>query len=183
MGHWLHGLGQDDPYESGLAHKPLVLRPFVDPMWFISCFVSPCFRPGFRTLAGGNENRVPLTPFSGVYKQCKSSLHASGRTLLAGEQVRRELGTVLGGIGRKDLRLWGCDLLHPASPERSNSRPLKFWSLRSREGAEIRHMLLLNANRKPCMGSPMALSYLTLSDLERANFRSLVFRSLLEESS
>ena len=40
-------------------------------------------------------------------------------------------------------------------------------------------MLLLNINRTAYMGSPMTLSHLTLSDLERSNSRSLRFRSLV----
>ena len=40
-------------------------------------------------------------------------------------------------------------------------------------------MLLLNSNRKPYMGSPMTLSYLTLSDLEKSKSRSLRFQSLI----
>ena len=32
----------------------------------------------------------------------------------------------------------------------------------SRTGAELGHMLLLNINKKPHMGSPMTLSHLTL---------------------
>ena len=52
--------------------------------------------------------------------------------------------------------------------ERSNSRSLKFWSLISRKGAELGHMLLLNFNRKACILSPKTLSHLTLSDLERS---------------
>ncbi len=40
-------------------------------------------------------------------------------------------------------------------------------------------MLLLNINRKPYMGSPVTLSHLTLSDLERSNSRSLRFQSLI----
>ncbi len=38
-------------------------------------------------------------------------------------------------------------------------------------------MLLLNINRKGYMGSPMTLSNLTLSDLERSNLMSLRFRT------
>ncbi len=40
-------------------------------------------------------------------------------------------------------------------------------------------MLLLNVNMKPHIGSPMALSNLTLSDLERSNTKSPRFRSLI----
>ncbi len=43
-------------------------------------------------------------------------------------------------------------------------------------------MLLVNINRKPYMGSPMAPSYLTLIDLEtceRSKSRSLRFLSLI----
>ena len=40
-------------------------------------------------------------------------------------------------------------------------------------------MLLLNTNRKPYMGSPMTLSYLTLSDLERSKSRSVRYQSLI----
>ncbi len=40
-------------------------------------------------------------------------------------------------------------------------------------------MLLLNINRKPYMGSPVALSHLTLSDLERSISRSLRYHQRL----
>ena len=40
-------------------------------------------------------------------------------------------------------------------------------------------MFLLNINRKPCMGSPMAPSHVTLRDLERSESRSLRFQSLV----
>ncbi len=61
--------------------------------------------------------------------------------------------------------------------ERSKSRSMRFRSLThaSRKGAELGHMLLLNINRKGYMGSPMTLSHLTLSDLEKSNSRSLRF--------
>ncbi len=36
-------------------------------------------------------------------------------------------------------------------------------------------MLLLNINKKPYMGSPIAASHLTLNDLERSNSKSLRF--------
>ncbi len=36
----------------------------------------------------------------------------------------------------------------------------------SRKESDLGHMLVLNINRKPYMGSPMAISHLTLSDLE-----------------
>ncbi len=35
------------------------------------------------------------------------------------------------------------------------------------KGAVLDHMLLLNTNRKPYMGNPMAPSDLTLNDLDR----------------
>ncbi len=38
----------------------------------------------------------------------------------------------------------------------------------SRKEAELDHMLLLNINRKAYMGSPMTLSHLTLTDVERS---------------
>ncbi len=63
--------------------------------------------------------------------------------------------------------------------ERSISRSLRFKTLISRKGPELGHMLLLNINRKPYMGSPVTLSHLTLGDLERSNSRSLRFRSLI----
>ena len=63
--------------------------------------------------------------------------------------------------------------------ERSKSRSLRFWSLTSCKGAELRHMLLLNINRTAYMGSPMTLSYLTLSDIERSNSRSLRYQRLI----
>ena len=40
-------------------------------------------------------------------------------------------------------------------------------------------MLLLNINKKPDMGSPMALFHVTLCDLERLKSRSLRFQSLI----
>ncbi len=52
-------------------------------------------------------------------------------------------------------------------------------SLISCKGAELRHMLLLNIDRKAYMGSQMTLSHLTLSDIERSNSRSLRFWSLI----
>ncbi len=54
--------------------------------------------------------------------------------------------------------------------ERSKSRSLKFRGLIhvSRKGAELGHVLLLNTNREPYMGSPMAPLHLTLSDLEKS---------------
>ncbi len=51
--------------------------------------------------------------------------------------------------------------------ERSKSRSLRFRSLISRKRAQLGPMLLLNINRKPYMGSPMALSSLTLGVFER----------------
>ncbi len=59
--------------------------------------------------------------------------------------------------------------------ERSLSRSFKFRSLIPRKGAQLGPMLLLNSNRKSCIGSSMALSNLTLSDLERSKSRSLRF--------
>ncbi len=61
--------------------------------------------------------------------------------------------------------------------ERSNSRSLRFRSLIhvSCKGAELGHMLLLNINSKAYKESPMTLSHLTLSDLERSKSRSLKF--------
>ncbi len=55
--------------------------------------------------------------------------------------------------------------------ERSLSRSLRFQRLISRKAAELGHMLLLNTNRKSYVGSPIPLSHLTLSDLERAKLR------------
>ncbi len=55
--------------------------------------------------------------------------------------------------------------------ERSMSRPLKFWKLISRKGAELGHMLLLNINRKPHMGSPMTLSHLALREHWKVNIK------------
>ncbi len=62
--------------------------------------------------------------------------------------------------------------------ERSKSRSPRFRSLISRKGAELGPMLLLNINRKPYMGRPMAPSHLTLSDLERSKSRSPNFETL-----
>ncbi len=52
--------------------------------------------------------------------------------------------------------------------ERSNSRSPKFEALHciARKGAELGPMLLLDINRKSYMGSQIALSHLTLSDLK-----------------
>ncbi len=55
----------------------------------------------------------------------------------------------------------------------------RFWRLIPRKGAELRHMLLLNITIKPCMGSPVTLSHVTFSDLERSESRSLRFRSII----
>ena len=63
--------------------------------------------------------------------------------------------------------------------ETSKSRSFRFRSLMSCKGAELGHMLLLNINRKPCMGSPMTPSHLTLSDLEKSKSRSLIFRRII----
>ncbi len=41
----------------------------------------------------------------------------------------------------------------------------------SRKAAQLGPMLLLNINRKPYMKNPIALSHLTLSDLERSKSR------------
>ncbi len=59
--------------------------------------------------------------------------------------------------------------------ERSRPRSLRFQSLISRKGAELDPMLVLTINRKPYMASPMALSNLTLTDLEGSKSRSLRF--------
>ena len=61
----------------------------------------------------------------------------------------------------------------------SDLERLKSRCLISCKGPELVHMLLLNINRKPYMGSPMTLSDLTLSDLERSKSRSLRFGSLI----
>ncbi len=49
----------------------------------------------------------------------------------------------------------------------SNSRSVSFQSPVFCKGANLGPMLLLNINRKPHMGSPMALSNLILSGIER----------------
>ena len=46
------------------------------------------------------------------------------------------------------------------------SRSLRSYELLSYKGAELGHILLININRNPCMGSLKTLSHLTLSDLE-----------------
>ena len=63
--------------------------------------------------------------------------------------------------------------------ERSNSRSFRFQSLRSRKGAQLGPMLLLNNNTKPYMGSPITLSNLTLSEIERSKSRSFRFQSFI----
>ncbi len=52
-----------------------------------------------------------------------------------------------------------------AGLERSMSRSLRFPRLISRKGDEVGHVVLLNTNRKSYIESPIAPSYLTLSDL------------------
>ncbi len=44
-------------------------------------------------------------------------------------------------------------------------------------------MLLLNINSKPYMGSPVTLSHLTLSDIERAISKSLRFQRLISHKA
>ncbi len=63
--------------------------------------------------------------------------------------------------------------------DRSRSRSFGCQKLISRNRAELGHMLLLNINRKQCMGGPMTPSHLSLSDLERSKSRSITFRSLI----
>ncbi len=60
--------------------------------------------------------------------------------------------------------------------ESSMSGSLSFRRLISCKGAEFDHRLLVNINRKACMGNPLVRLYLTLSDLERSMSRSLSFR-------
>ncbi len=50
--------------------------------------------------------------------------------------------------------------------ERSKLRSPKFQNLIYHKGAELGPMLLLNINRESYMGSPVALSHLTLSNLK-----------------
>ncbi len=59
--------------------------------------------------------------------------------------------------------------------ERSKSRSFTFQSLISRKGFVLGPMLVLTINRKPYMASQMALSNLTLTNLERSKSRSLRF--------
>ncbi len=59
------------------------------------------------------------------------------------------------------------------------SRSPRFWNLISRREAELCHLLVLNINTKAYTESPMTLSYLNLSDLERLISRSLKFQRLL----
>ena len=63
--------------------------------------------------------------------------------------------------------------------ERSNSRSLRYRSFISCKGPELGHMLLLNINRKPYMGSPIAPSHLILCHLERSKSGSLRFGGLI----
>ena len=54
--------------------------------------------------------------------------------------------------------IW-CDYIWPNDLERLMSRLIRFWRPiigQSRKGAELGHMLLLNTNRKPYMGSQNA---------------------------
>ncbi len=64
--------------------------------------------------------------------------------------------------------------------EISKSRSLRFWSIISRKGAMLIHMLLFNINRKAYVGSPFvhAITF-DLSDLHRSESRSLRFRSII----
>ncbi len=50
--------------------------------------------------------------------------------------------------------------------EWSNSRVHRFRNIISRKGGDLGPMLLLNINRKPYMGSQMAVLNLTCGDLE-----------------
>ncbi len=50
----------------------------------------------------------------------------------------------------------------------------------SLKGAELRHMVLLNINRNPYMGSPTTPSHLALNNLEREKSRSFRFRKTTE---
>ncbi len=59
--------------------------------------------------------------------------------------------------------------------EKSTPRSLRFQSLISRKGAELGPILILTINRKPYMASPMVLSNLTFTDLQRSKSRSLRF--------
>ncbi len=61
----------------------------------------------------------------------------------------------------------------------SNLKSLRFQSIISHEGAELGHILLLNIIRKAYKGSPLTLSHLNLSDLERSKSRTLKFRSII----
>ncbi len=61
----------------------------------------------------------------------------------------------------------GCNESHSSMSdlERSNTKSLRVRSLAPRKGAELGHIVLLNVNRNPYMGSPMAPRHLTLSYL------------------
>ncbi len=63
--------------------------------------------------------------------------------------------------------------------ERPTSLWVIFGSFIAYQTAALGHMLQLNTNRKSYMGSSMALSHLTLSDLKRLKWRSLWFRRLI----
>ncbi len=63
--------------------------------------------------------------------------------------------------------------------QRSKSRSLRFQSVISRIGSELRPMLLLIMNKRAYMASPMTSPLLTLRQLERSKSRSLKFQSVI----
>ncbi len=65
----------------------------------------------------------------------------------------------------------------------SKSRSLRFRSLIFCKGAELGHVLPLNINRKPYMGSLMTLSHLTVSDLEWSISRSLGYQRFISRKT
>ncbi len=64
--------------------------------------------------------------------------------------------------------------------ERSLSRSLGFQRLISRKGTELGHVLLLDANGKSHMESPIAPSNFTLGNLVRSQSKPLRLRTLIE---
>ena len=58
------------------------------------------------------------------------------------------------------------------------SRSHRLQRLISCKAAELGHMLLLNTNRKSCMGSTKSSWHLTLSDLERSKLRCWIWSKI-----
>ncbi len=81
------------------------------------------------------------------------------------------LHLTLSDLERSRSRRFLVKVTHTSKPYISP----RFWRIISHTGAELGLMLLLNIDRKPYIGSPMALPHLTLSDLERSESRSFRF--------